>query len=198
MLTDSLQNACETLTGMLRGADLPGMYVFPWCTFHNPNQQISYTQYVRLPDDTYAPTPNGQAVHMLFGMLENELRLESQRYIYDRETGKLLRREAAPFCSQPLFRVRATGDTKRLYLIVTNPSDEPLSVSCHLAALEGSRATVQISQVDATQNNAVTGEVCHELGVTESRELNLVDGACDIACVLPPFAFACWSIQVLG
>ena len=57
---------------------------------------------------------------------------------------------------------------------------------------------MQISQVDATQNNAVTGEVCHELGVTESRELNLVDGACDIACVLPPFAFACWSIQVLG
>lgn len=198
VLTDSLQNACETLTGMLRGADLPGMYVFPWCTFHNPNRQISYTQYVRLPDDTYAPTPNGQAVHMLFGMLENELRLECQRYIYDQETGKLLRREAAPFCSQPLFRARATGDTKHLYLIVTNPADEPLTVNCHLSALEGSRAEVVIRQVDAAQNNAVTGPVCRELGVTETREIAIEEGESDLQCLLPPFGFACWSIQVLS
>ena len=153
---------------------------------------------MRLPDDTYAPTPNGQAVHMLFGMLENELRLECQRYIYDQETGKLLRREAAPFCSQPLFRARATGDTKRLYLIVTNPADEPLTVNCHLSALEGSRAEVVIRQVDAAQNNAVTGPVCRELGVTETREIAIEEGESDLQCLLPPFGFACWSIQVLS
>lgn len=195
VLTDSLQNACETLTGMLRASDLRGLYVFPWCTFHNPQLQMSYTQYLRLPDDSYAPTPNGLAVHMLFGMLDNEVRIECQRTLHDPVTGRVTARVAAPFYAQPLFRVRATGDTKRLYLIVTNPSEEPLTVHCHLDGLEGSAATALISQVDAKQNNSVTGEICRELGVTERREMSLTDGECDVCCCLPPFAFACWSIQ---
>ena len=197
VLTDSLQNACETLTGMMRAADLPGMYVFPWCTFHNPKQQISYTQYIRLPDDSYAPTPNGQAVHMLFGMLENELRLRNEYYVRDPETGKVLKRPAAFYSSQTHFRARATGDTKQIYLIVTNPSDQPLSVNCSVEGMQGRKAEVVMRQVDDKQNNAVTGEVCYDLSVTEFREIALQEGVGNVACCLPPFGFACWTIRAV-
>jgi len=40
----------------------------------------------------------------------------------------------------------------------------------------------------------VTNPPCTELAVTEFREVTLVEGAASIACELPPFAFACWTI----
>ncbi|MBE5782770.1 MAG: hypothetical protein E7329_05560 [Clostridiales bacterium] len=172
VLTDSLQNASETLTGMLRGADLHGMYIFPWCTFHNPELQMSYTQYLRLPEGGYAPTPNGHAVHMLCGMLDDEVVIQGNTN----------------------FRARATRKGNQVYMIVTNPSEDPLQIACTVEQLEGQKAEVVMRQVDAKQNNVVTNPPCTELAVTEFREVTLVEGAASIACELPPFAFACWTI----
>ncbi len=172
VLTDSLQNAAETLTGLLRGADLAGMYIFPWCTFHNPELQMSYTQYLRLADDTYAPTPNGQAMTMLRGMLEQELRL----------------------CGNVDYRVRATGRDNEVYLIVTNPSDNPLLVDGRITGLRPGAASVEICQVDAIRNNAVTNPPCMALTITERRDLTVTEDGVGIACELPPYAFASWRI----
>ena len=72
---------------------------------------------------------------MLFGMMENELRLRNEYYVRDPETGKVLKRPAAFYSSQTHFRARATGDTKQIYLIVTNPSDQPLSVNCSVEGM---------------------------------------------------------------
>ena len=60
--------------------------------------------------------------------------------------------------------------------------------------LEGQKAEVVMRQVDAKQNNVVTNPPCTELAVTEFREVTLVEGTAAIACELPPFAFACWTI----
>ncbi|MDW7657121.1 MAG: hypothetical protein SCM11_08095 [Bacillota bacterium] len=173
VLTDSLKNASETLTGLLRGADLNGMFIFPWCTFHNPELQMSYTQYLRLPDNTYAPTPNGQAMTVLHGMLDHELKLTGNAH----------------------FRVRATGGDGKVYLIVTNPSDEPLLVNCTLTGLMPGKSTVEMCQVDAVQNNAVTSPPCKELAVTEMRELAVTEDGAAIVYELPPYAFAGWLIK---
>lgn len=172
VLTDSLDNASGTLTGMLRGADLAGMYIFPWCTFHNPELQISYTQYLCLADGSYVPTPNAHAVTMLCGMLDNELKL----------TGNAD------------FRARATGKGDEVYIIVTNPSNDPLLVGCTLLGLKPGKAAVEMRQVDNLQNNAVTNPPCTTLAVTERRELAVTDAGAAIACELPPHAFASWRI----
>ncbi len=172
VLTDSLKNACGTLTGMLRGADLAGMAIFPWCTFHNPELQMSYTQYLRQPDDSYVPTPNGQAMTMLHSMLDNELRLVGDAH----------------------FRVRATGRGREVVLIVTNPSDEPLLASLTLTGLAGNKADATWRLVDHTRNNAVTNPPCTELTVTERRELTLDGGTASLAFELTPHAFASWTI----
>jgi hypothetical protein len=172
VLTDSLQNAAESLTGMLRGADLAGMYIFPWCTFHNPELQMSYTQYLRLPDNSYVPTPNGQAMTMLHSMLDNELRLSGNAD----------------------FRARATGRDGEVYIVVTNPSSDPLLVGCTVTGLQPGTAFIEMRQVDAIRNNAVTNPPCKELTVTERRELTVTEAGATIACELPPFGFASWHV----
>jgi hypothetical protein len=173
LLTDSLQNASETLTGILRGSDLAGMHIFPWCTFHNPELQMSYTQYLRQEDDTYVPTPNGQAMTILHGMLENELRL----------------------VGNPDFRARATGQDDAVYAIVTNPSPDPLRVECTINGLNDGNVDVEMRQVDDKQNNTVTNPPCNALSVTERREQTVTDGSVTITSELPPYAFASWLIK---
>jgi hypothetical protein len=67
---DSIHNAAGILTYLIAFSvgDLGSAYPFPWCTFHNPDLQISYTQYVLRQDGTYAATPNGIAMEMLYSL----------------------------------------------------------------------------------------------------------------------------------
>lgn len=67
---DSLYNAAGLITYLLAFArgDLGQAYPFPWCTFHNPELQMSFTQYLLREDGTYGATPNGIAMEMLHGM----------------------------------------------------------------------------------------------------------------------------------
>ena len=171
---DGLRNASGALVGMMRTADFENFYIFPWCTFHNPILQMSYTQYIRLDEGGYAPTPNGLSVHMLWGMLKDELQVAGD----------------TNFC------VRCTADGNKLYLILSNPYEDPLTFNCTFEELEGTKAKVAISQVDEIHNNAVMNPPCMELGVTETREVEIVEGKAQISMQLPRYGFACWSIEV--
>jgi len=93
------------------------------------------------------------------------------------------------------FRARATGRDGEVYVIVTNPSDESLLVSCTVTGLTPGQATVEMRQVDALKNNAVTNPPCKELVVTERRELTVTEDGASITCELPPYAFAGWLIK---
>ena len=165
---ESLMNASGTLQGLLRAADLENCYVFPWCTFHNPAYQMSYTQYIRLPEGGYAPTPNGLAVKMLCGMLRDEIIVEG-------DTGS---------------RVRATAEGREMYVLLTNPDAEDISFRCRLEAPAGERIRVEISQVDEIHNNSVMNPPCMELSVTDTREIDPADGKADFALTLPRYGFA--------
>ena len=171
---DGLRNASGTMEGMLRSADLENFHVFPWCTFHNPVLQMSYTQYIRLSEGGYAPTPNGLAAHMLWGMLRDELHIQGNTR----------------------YRARATGEGNKLYLIVTNPDDQQLSVCCDLDQLEGSKAKVTICQVDEKHNNAVMNPPCMELTPTEVREVSIVEGKTNVSLELPRYGFASILVEV--
>ena len=67
---DALYNAAGMLTYLIAFArgEYGEAYPFPWCTFHNPKLQMSFTQYLRREDGTYAATPNGIALEMLHSM----------------------------------------------------------------------------------------------------------------------------------
>jgi len=171
---DSLRNASGTLVGMMRSSDLENFYIFPWCTFHNPVLQMSYTQYVVLDDGSYMPTPNGLAVHMLWGMLKEEVQVEGDTH----------------------FRARCTADGSRLYLILSNPDDEAISVNFNVVGMEGTVARIEVSQVDEQHNNAVLNPPCTELSVTDKWETALEDNEFKVALELPRYGFAALSIEV--
>ncbi len=171
---ENLMNASGTLKGMMRAADLENCHVFPWCTYHNPGFQMSYTQYIRLDEGGYAPTPNGLSVKMLCGMLEDEIVVEGDTD----------------------YRVRATSQDNQLYLIVTNPADETLTFNAHFTALKGEHARVEIRMVDEKHNNAVMNPPCMDLEITETREMSIVNGEADMALTLTRYGFACCRVTV--
>lgn len=171
---DSLRNASGTLVGMMRSADLENFYIFPWCTFHNPVLQMSYTQYVGTDDGRYMPTPNGLAVHMLWGMLKEELQIAGDTD----------------------FRARCTADGNKLYFIISNPDDEPLEVHFKVTELEGSSAKISVCQVDEEHNNAVMAPPCMELSLTKAWNAGISDGELQVDYQLPRYGFACITIEV--
>ena len=67
---DALHNAAGMITYLIAFArgEYGQAYPFPWCTFHNPNLQMSYTWYLLNEDGSYSATPNGIAAEMLHSM----------------------------------------------------------------------------------------------------------------------------------
>jgi len=72
---DAMYNAAGILTYLIAFSTgtYGEAYPFPWCTFHNPQLQMSYTQYLLRPDGTYGATPNGIAMEMLHSMSGSRL-----------------------------------------------------------------------------------------------------------------------------
>ncbi|MBQ7866563.1 MAG: hypothetical protein IJ354_00225 [Clostridia bacterium] len=171
---ENLMNASGILTGMMRASDLANFHIFPWCTFHNPVLQMSYTQFIRLPEGGYAPTANGHAMKMLSNMLKDEV---------------IVRGDTS-------YRVRATKDGSRMYIIVTNPVDEAQQVNFAVTQLEGVKAKISISQVDEKNNNAVMNPPCMKLEPTNVSEAVIVEGEIGISLELPRYGFAGIEIEV--
>ena len=165
---ESLMNASGTLRGMLRAADFENFHVFPWCTFHNPSLQMSYTQFIRTEAGGYVPTPNGLAVKALAGMLRDEVVVEGD-------------------CG---YRIRATAQDREIYLILVNPDDETLDVGIHFTALPGLHAKAEIRMVDEIHNNSLMNPPCTDLAVTENRGIGITDGEADLVLSLPRYGFA--------
>ncbi len=172
---ENLMNASGTLKGMMRTADFENFHIFPWCTFHNPGYQMSYTQYIRLPEGGYAPTANGLSVKVLCGMLKDEIAV-----VGDTD-----------------YRVRATAEGKKMYLILTNPDEEEMVFNARVASLDGSKVTAELRRVDEKNNNAVMNPPCSDLTVTECFDTEIVEGNADISVTLPRFGFASLTLTVI-
>jgi len=173
--TDSLENAAGVLSGMILGSRLEGMYIFPWCTFHNPDLQMSYTQFLRLDDGSYAPTPNGNAITLLHMLEENELEMEG-----DHKNS-----------------VIAAGNGSRTTVLVTNPTDKPMAVDITLTELSQERVLVTEYLVDTSNNNRLTGPECSELRLTNrwNEKTGNNDKSINIRTVLDKYGFCLWIIE---
>lgn len=173
--TDSLKNAAGVLSAIILSTKLPGMHIFPWCTYHNPSYQMSFTQYLLLEDGQYAATPNGNAMRMLGMLKANELEVLGEHY----------------------NQIVATGDDTGSAILATNLSDKSMAVDVMLRQLAHDSVTITEYRVDALHNNRLTGPPSKELNLT-NRWHKWTSGderGVDITAVLEPYGFTLWLVE---
>lgn len=175
MWTDNLKNASGVLAAMLLCSKLPDMILMPWCTYHNPSYQMSFTQFLKLEDGSYASTPNGNAMRMLHMLKEYELEIEGE-YKND---------------------IVATGSEGVITLLATNSTEKPMAVDALLKELPYERATITQYLVDSLNNNRLTGPECTELRLTNrwNEWVKKEDQSVNIQTVLDKYGFSLWIVE---
>ncbi len=150
--SDSLRNACGVLTYLIASAEpeLEGVHMFPWCTFHNPELQISYTQFVLNEDGSYSATPNGIAMLML-----HKMRGERVECVVSESSNADAR-----------YRAQAVKNDQTLYVVVGNSTLKEDNLSIVIDIADGSY-TVKQYLCDSRHNNCVTSNGDGNLGVTD-------------------------------
>ena len=177
---DSLFNAASLLTYLIAfdSEGLEGLYPFPWCTFHNPKLQISYTQFLLNADGSYSATPNGHVIEILHGLSGNRLPISVTE-----ATGKDVE-----------FRAIATKDGDTLSLVITNPTTDCSSVEFALEGLEDGAYHVEAYRCDAKENNIVTGKGTGVLEKSAEADRKAVNGVLRHRTFLEPNALALYRI----
>jgi hypothetical protein len=153
---DSLYNAAGIITYLLAFGckDEPELCPFPWCTFHNPKLQISFTQFLLCEDGSYAMTPNGVAVKMLHDLCGERLEVSVE---------EALSRDAE-YCSV------AVEDEKGISVIVVNTSGESIVGELEISGLPDGEYTVKGHLCDSSHNNVVTGKTCTGKSIEQTGE----------------------------
>lgn len=153
---DALYNAAGLITFLLAFGceESPRLYPFPWCTFHNPKLQISYTQFLLCPDGSYAMTPNGVAVKMLHDLQGERLALNvSESY----------GRDAA-------YQSVAVEDANGISVLVANPSGETVPCVLELDGMSAGAYRIVGHLCDSYHNNCVTSAKCDGKGIDVTGE----------------------------
>ena len=138
-------------------------YPFPWCTFHNPNLQISFTQYILREDGSYAATPNGIAVEMLHMMHGDMVKAVVENF--PGTDGE--------YCSI------AVRSEKELWVLAVNNFSDSLPAHIQVEGLEDGTYQVQSYRCNLFANNVVYkhGHGDGQLTVTAEEEV-LSEGGC--------------------
>ena len=153
---DSLYNASALITYLLAFgcADEPELYPFPWCTFHNPNLQISYTQFLLCADGSYAMTPNGVAVKMLHELCGERLGTSVSE----------------SFARDPEYTVVAVEDERGISVLVTNPSAESILGELEIEGMPAGDYVIKGYLCDGAHNNCVTSAKCTGKSIEQTGE----------------------------
>ena len=180
---DSLYNAAGILTYLIAfcNGEYGEAYPFPWCTFHNPNLQISFTQYVLNEDGSYSATPNGIALEMLYAM-----------------KGQLLETQVAELNaadSQHCALATANGDGYDV--VVVNVCPDSIPCLCTLEGLEDGSYTVEAYRCNLFSNNVVYkhGTGNGKLMLTETLEATCENGKLTTVETLDRDCFALLRIR---
>ena len=161
---DSLYNAAGNITYLVAFAkgELGQAYPFPWCTFHNPNLQISFTQYILREDGSYAATPNGIAMEMLHGMSGRMLDT----------TVSESRCPDAPYCAI------ATEDNGLLQVLAVNETSDSAPCCYEITGLADGEYEAQCFRCNLFANNTVypNGRGDGTLALTDTLTLKAENG----------------------
>ena len=176
---DALCNAAGLITHLnaFSMGEIPGMYPFPWCTFHNPELQISFTQFLLREDGTYAAAPNGIAIQMLHELSGDRL-----------ETAVTGRGEDLR------YRVAAVRNGDAIDIVCTNPTSESIPCELELADLPDGSYRVESWHCTPRLNNCVTGSGSGTLEKTAEAERIAKDGLLCHCGALATHAFVRYRI----
>ena len=160
---DALYNAAGLITFLLAFGceESPKLYPFPWCTFHNPKLQISYTQFLLCPDGTYAMTPNGVAVKMLHDLAGERLACAVSES-YGRDTD---------------YQAVAVEDADGISVLIANPSGETVPCKLEIAGMAGGTYHITGHLCDSYHNNCVTSAKCDGKTIEVTGEADRTVGA---------------------
>ena len=153
---DSLYNAAGLITYLLAFgcSDEPEIYPFPWCTFHNPNLQISYTQFLLCEDGSYAMTPNGVAVKMLHELCGEHLSVSVSE----------------SFARDPEYTAVAVENDGVIYVIAANPSGETVLGELEIEGMEEGEYVIKGHLCDPKHNNCVTSKLCDGKSIEQTGD----------------------------
>jgi hypothetical protein len=181
---DCLYNAAGLITYLLAFgcSDEPEIYPFPWCTFHNPNLQISYTQFLLCDDGSYAMTPNGVAIKMLHSIAGERLGVSiSENSARDLE-----------YCAV------AAEDEKGIFVLAVNPSGEPDIGELEIEGMPEGEYVIKGHLCDAKHNNCVTCPACDGKTIEQTGEAIRkvgADGVFRHVFSLENYAFVLYRIE---
>jgi len=177
MSPDRFQNqisAAISLAMQIAVSDIPDLYVYPWCSYHDPDIQVDRTQYIDFNRTTeYLPTFLGQAYIALSRLLEYRVSVEGN--LNDKGV--------------------VTTDGNKYAVIVTNPSDKPENVRFVLSNINKSKVRVKVYTVDTQHNNCFIDHNVHDLYETDGFEADVIDGEITLDQDLEAYAFTMWMIE---
>lgn len=149
---NNLQNASGEIAGMILASYCKNLKVFPWCTFHNPNQQIGRTMFLINSNNEYVPTPSGHVMTMLHKLGKDELLIE------DYTDNKCV----------------ATIDHNEICILVSNPNKEDV-ITLEVQALQEGDYEISEYLVDEKTNNVLFDASLTKLQVTNYARQHLSD-----------------------
>lgn len=137
---NNLQNASGEIAGMILASYCEQLKVFPWCTFHNPNQQMGRTMFLINEHNEYVPTPSGHVMTMLHMLGSKELLIE------DYTDNKCV----------------ATMDDKRICILISNPAKED-EIDLEILNLKAGSYEITEYLVDEVTNNVLYDQSLNKL-----------------------------------
>ena len=154
---DALYNAAGIITYLLAFgcSDDPDIYPFPWCTFHNPELQISFTQFLLCEDGSFAMTPNGVAVKMLHDLSGERLGVTvKDAYARDGE-----------YCAV------AVEEDNVIDILIANPSGETVACELEVAGMPAGDYILTRYLCDSHFNNCVTAKKCDGKSIEKTADV---------------------------
>ena len=169
---DNLVNTSGVLEALFDAASMPNLYVFPWCSFHNPELQRSLTQFVQDGRGGYEATPHGIATQLLH-------MLPTQQVAVSGDCGR---------------RAFAATDGQSLYVMATNYTAEAEDVVITAEGFSGNALRVTEYRCDEEHNYRFSGQPVDRPEVTGEETCAVQDGRAAVSTQLKPYSFALWIL----
>ena len=167
-------NAALSIEMMITMCDRTDLFIYPWCSYHDPDIQVDRTQYIDFNRATgYLPTFLGQAYIALSKLLDYKLEVQ----------GNLLGKGVV------------TTDGEKYAVLVTNSTDTPENVRFALTDINKSTVNVKVYTVDALHNNCFIDRSVTDLHETDSYDAPVVNGQVEIAQKMDAYGFTLWIVE---
>ena len=167
-------NAALSIEQMIKVADLKDLYIYPWCSYHDPSIQVDKSQYIDFGRTTeYLPTFLGQAYIAFSRLFDKRVRV----------TGNINDKGVV------------TTDGNRYAVLVTNSAAEPDRVCFALTGINKKTVKVEEYSVDALHNNCFIDHNIKNLNMTDAFDLTVKSGEIEIEKKIDSYGFTLWIIE---